>query len=63
MTDPNLHTELDEARAALEESKVSTQTTDVLIAETRASLASIKMTREANHFAEKIRAILRGNAA
>lgn len=64
MTDPNYHEpDVDAARAALQRSQESTHTAETLIVGIREDLASIKMTREANHFADKIRAILRGQAA
>ena len=50
----------DDARKAVERAEHSKKQTDDLIVEMRVSLASIKASRESNHFADKFRAILQG---
>lgn len=51
-----------EARKALADSRRSSRQADTIIADTRAALDRVRATREANHFADKFRAIIRGAA-
>jgi hypothetical protein len=50
----------DDAAKAVRQAKESSRQTDALIVDMRLSLASIKASRESNHFADKFRAILQG---
>lgn len=52
----------EEARKVLRESQRSSRRADILIAATRQSVGQVREAREANHFADKFRAIIKGIA-
>lgn len=52
----------DGARNALASARASSRRADTLINETRSSLSVVRSYRETNHFADKLRATIRGTA-
>jgi len=57
---PDYQPDPDDARAALEESRQANRRATGLLAEVSASLSIVRAHREANHYTEKFRDIIRG---
>jgi hypothetical protein len=54
------HEETRDARRALAETRASTAATAAIIEEARVTFGSVRAHRQANHYADKFRAIIRG---